>query len=76
MISIRFFYYPIEFPLCSNVVLLLIMFLTAFCEIFFASIIKLYSVSIRACNRYHHRSSYITICAYRMFLRLIYTDRD
>nr|DAF50727.1 MAG TPA: hypothetical protein [Myoviridae sp. ct04y17] len=35
----------------------------------------LYSVSIRACNRYHYRSSYITICAYRIFLRLIYTFR-
>lgn len=31
------------------------------------------SVSIRACNRYQYNGSYITVCAYRMFLRLILT---
>nr|DAE60553.1 MAG TPA: hypothetical protein [Caudoviricetes sp.] len=36
----------------------------------------MYSVSIRACNRYQPQKqddSYITICTYRMFLRLILT---
>lgn len=37
------------------------------------NVFKLYSVSIRACNRYQYHGSYITICAYRMFLRLMYT---
>nr|DAE67168.1 MAG TPA: hypothetical protein [Caudoviricetes sp.] len=32
--------------------------------------VLLYSVLIRACNRYHYRSSYITICAYRSFYGL------